>query len=162
MLPSNQCQPNCADGPTAVSVVSSRTKADAIEKLDERDNAHRAKVTRMSYCMFHFRLDDLGEFQLKNVGDATENVLLDECYPVLDKAREAARGMSRRKARKLIRQAVATERKRLWDSQPNPRPAKTELGRDLQKLLDAPAVMIDRAGRQAAETLSPSTDSGCK
>ena len=143
-------------------MVGARTKADAIEQLDEWDNADRAKVTRMSYCMFHLRLDDLGEFQLKGMGDATENVLVDECYPVLDKAREAARGLSPQKSRSLVRKAVATERKRLRDRHPKLKQAKTEWGRYLQKLLDAPAVMIDRAGSQAAKPLSPSTDSGCK
>ena len=42
------------------SIVNAKTKDDAIELLDEWGNAEQASLTRMTDCMFDFRLSDDG------------------------------------------------------------------------------------------------------
>ena len=46
------------------SIVSAKTKADAIELLDEWGNAEQALLSRMPDCMFDFRLRDDGQIEL--------------------------------------------------------------------------------------------------
>jgi hypothetical protein len=114
------------------SIVSSRTKHDAIELLDEWGNAEQASLNRMSDCMFDFRLSDDGQIQLAAVGEATEEYIMETCYPELQKALNAAEGTDSEDSRKQIRQAVERERTRLWDNQRPAKPAATELGREIQ------------------------------
>jgi hypothetical protein len=52
------------------SVVSAKTKSDAIELLDEWGNAEQASLSRMPDCMFDFRLDDDGQIELADIGEA--------------------------------------------------------------------------------------------
>src|SRR5215470_4418196 len=132
------------------SVVSARTKDDAIELLDEWGNAEQASLTRMSDCMFDFRLSDDGQIELGGVGEATEEYIMETCYPELQKAVSAAEGDDSEDSQKQIRQAVERERTRLWDNQPPAKPAATELGREIQKQLGAPSVVVDRIVRQVA------------
>src|SRR6266851_3298849 len=68
------------------SIVSARTKSGAIEMLDEWGNAEQASVTRMPDCMFDFRLDDDGQIELADIGEATHDYVMETCYPELDKA----------------------------------------------------------------------------
>jgi hypothetical protein len=42
------------------SIVSARTKDDAIELLDEWENAEQASLTPMTDCMFNIRLSNVG------------------------------------------------------------------------------------------------------
>jgi len=72
------------------SVVSAKTKSDAIELLDEWGNAEQASLTRMPDCMFDFRLDDDGQIELADIGEATYDHILRTCYPELEKTLEAA------------------------------------------------------------------------
>ena len=58
--------------------------------------------------------------------------------------------LTRRDSRKQIRQAVERERTRLWDNQRPAKLAATELGREIQKQLGAPSVVVDRIVRQVA------------
>ena len=132
------------------SIVSARTKDDAIELLDEWGNAEQASLTRMSDCMFDFRLSDDGRIELAGIGEATEEYLMETCYPELQKAVSATEGDDSEDSRKQIRQAVERERTRLWDNQPPAKPAATELGREIQKHLVAPSVVVDRIVRQVA------------
>ena len=53
------------------SIVNARTKGDAIELLDEWGNAEQASLTRMTDCMFDFRLSDEGEIELADIGEST-------------------------------------------------------------------------------------------
>jgi len=46
------------------SIVSDRTKDEAIEMLDEWGNAEQASLRRMADCMFDFRLSDDGQIEL--------------------------------------------------------------------------------------------------
>jgi hypothetical protein len=132
------------------SIVSARTKDDAIELLDEWGNAEQASVKRMTDCMFDFRLSDDGQIELGGIGEATEEYIMETCYPELQKAVSAAEGDDSDVSQRQIREAVERERTRLWDNQPAVKPAATQLGREIQKQLGAPSVVVDRIVRQVA------------
>ena len=68
------------------SIVNANTKSDAIELLDEWGNAEQASLKRMPDCMFDFRLRDDGEIELADIGGATRDLIMETCYPELDKA----------------------------------------------------------------------------
>src|SRR5215831_3702137 len=116
-----------------------RTKDDAIELLDELGNAEQASLTRMSACMFDFRLGDNGQIELAGIGEAAEEYIMETCYPELQKALSAAEGDDSDDSQRQIRGAVERERTRLGDDQPPATPAATQLGRDTQKQLGAPS-----------------------
>jgi hypothetical protein len=136
------------------SIVNANTKNDAIVLLDEWGNAEEASLKRMPDCMFDFRLSDDGEIELADIGGATRDFIMETCYPELDKAigtaeRDDGSDFSS-SGRKQIRDAVELERTRLRSSQPPTKDAETEIGRDIQKQIGAPSVLIDRMVRQAA------------
>ena len=116
----------------------------------EWGNAEQASLTRLSDCMFDFRLSDDGQIELGGIGEATEEYIMETCYPELQKAVSAAEGDDSDVSQRQIREAVERERTRLWDNQPPAKPAATELGREIQKQLGAPSVVVDRIVRQVA------------
>jgi hypothetical protein len=137
------------------SVVSAKSKNDAIELLDEWGNAEQASLTRMSDCMFDFRLDVEGQLELADIGEATHDHLMRTCYPELEKALETAEwddtGVAySADSRVRIREAVESERKRLWSNQPPAPVAQTEVGRQIQKQTGAASVVINRIVRRVA------------
>jgi hypothetical protein len=132
------------------SIVSARTKEDAIELLDEWGNAEQASLTRMTDCMFDFRLTDDGQIELSGIGESTEEYIMEACYPDLQQALSATEGGDSDDSQSQIRKAVERERTRLWDDQPATKPAATQLGRDIQKQLGAPSVVVDRIMRRVA------------
>jgi hypothetical protein len=137
------------------SIVNAKTKGDAIVLLDEWGNAEQAILTRLNDCMFDFRLADDGRIELANIGESTEERIMEACYPKLSDALataerdESEQGFSE-KGRQQIREAVELERTRLWDKQPQGKAAETELGRQIQDQIDAPSVLVDRIVRRAA------------
>jgi hypothetical protein len=137
------------------SIVNARTKDDAIELLDEWGNAEQATLTRMADCMFDFRLHDDGEIELANVGESTQESIMETCYPELDKAAATAEwedsglGYSA-KGLDQIRQAVELERTRLWEDQPPAKEAETAVGREIQKQTGAASVLVNRIVRDVA------------
>lgn len=138
------------------SIVSAKTKDDAIELLDEWGNAEQASLSRITDCMFDFRLGDEGQIELADIGESTHDGIMETCYPELDKAFASAEwdegglGYSE-KGHEQIRKAVELERTRLWSNQPPVREAETGLGRGIQKQLGAASVVIDRIVREAAK-----------
>src|ERR1700704_6665322 len=68
------------------SIVSAKTKNEAIELLDEWGNAEQASLTRMPDCMFDFNLHDDGHLELADIGEATHDRIMETCYPELDNA----------------------------------------------------------------------------
>jgi hypothetical protein len=138
------------------SIVNAQTKGDAIELLDEWGNAEQASLTRMTDCMFDFRLTDDGQIELAGIGEGTHDFIMETCYPKLDKAfataewDEAGLGYTE-KGHKQIREAVELERTRVWDSQPQGKEAETEVGRQIQKQTGAASVVINRIVREAAK-----------
>ena len=137
------------------SIVNAKTKADAIELLDEWGNAEQALLSRMTDCMFDFRLGDDGQIELADLGESTHDCIMETCYPELNKAFAAAEwdesglGYSE-KGRKQIREAVELERTRLWDSQPPAKEAETGLGREIQKQMGAASVVVNRIVQETA------------
>src|SRR5260370_37665303 len=67
------------------SIVNAKTKGDAIEMLDEWGNAEQALLSRMTDCMFDFRLGDDGQFELANIGESTHDGIMKTCFPDLNK-----------------------------------------------------------------------------
>jgi hypothetical protein len=137
------------------SVVSAKTKADAIVLLDEWGNAEQASLSRITDCMFDFRLSDDGQIELADIGESTHDCIMETCYPELGKTFASAEwdetGLYSEKGHEQIRKAVELERTRLWSSQPPVKEAQTELGRGIQKQLGAASVVIDRVVREAAK-----------
>ena len=69
-----------------VSFVSARNKEDAIETLDESDNAELAKLFQIGNFMLDFRLADTGELVFESFGEECETKIMAPAYPLLAKA----------------------------------------------------------------------------
>ncbi len=138
------------------SLVNAKTRGDAIEMLDEFGNAEQAILSRITDCMFDFRLSDEGDMELVDIGGSTRDGILETCYPHLNDALataecdETGRDYSR-KGREQIREAVELERTRMWDTQPAAKEAETDLGREIQKQTGAASVVVNRIVQEAAK-----------
>jgi hypothetical protein len=138
-----------------ISIVNAKTKAEAIELLDEWGNAEQASLTRITDCMFDFKLTDDGEIELAQIGESTRDCIMEIGYPELDKALTTA-GLDdteegyTAKGQQQIREAVELERTRLRGRLPPAKEAETELGREIQKQIDGPSVLVNRIVRDAA------------
>ena len=135
--------------------MNAKTKDEAIELLDEWGNAEQAFLTRMTDCMFDFRLTDEGKIELANISEYTEDRIMKTCYPNLADALATAEldeeGVEYSAAGlKQVREAVELERTRLWDSQPPSKEAETGIGREIQAQLGAASVVVNRIVREAA------------
>lgn len=130
-----------------VSIVSARNKDDAIEVLDEFDNADYAYISELKeQFLVNFRLNDDDQLELNEFGESTLNEIMETAFPKLEKTRSEDPA--------VIRQAVELERTRLWGKKKKTKEAKTEIGQRLQKELGAAAVVADRAvEREAREVL---------
>jgi hypothetical protein len=114
------------------SIVNAATKDDAIVLLDEWGNAEQASLKRMPDCMFDFRLRDDGEMELADIGGATQEFIMETCYPELAKASSSAEWDDdgwdfSSSGQETIRKAVESERTRLWKDQPKRRRRKRSL-----------------------------------
>jgi hypothetical protein len=143
--------------------VNAKTKDEAIEMLDEWGNAERAIISRMTDCMFDFRLGDDGRFELVDVGECTHDCVIEKCYPELNKALAAVEwdedGLDySAEGYRQIRAAVELERARLQGNQPPPKEAETGIGREIQKHTDTPSVVVNRIVREAARKRLQSTE----
>ena len=81
---------------------------------------------------------------------------MERCYPELNNAIATAErdedGLDySATGQRQIREAVELERKRVWDSQTPPKEAETGIGREIQKQIDAPSVLVNRIVREAAK-----------
>ena len=106
--------------------------------------------------MFDFRLSDQGDIELAQISECTNEIIMETCYPVLDEALGTAELEDQgheytQKGHEAIRKGVECERTRLWDKQPPPKDADTQLGREIQRQLDAPSVMVNRMVRRMAK-----------
>jgi hypothetical protein len=139
-----------------LSIVNAKTKAEAIEMLDEWGNAERAIVSRMTDCTIDFRLADDGQFELVDVGECTHENVIEKCYPELNKAFAAVEwdeeGLDySAEGYRQIRAAVELERTRQRGDQPPSKEAETGIGREIQRQTDAPSGVVDRIVREAAK-----------
>jgi hypothetical protein len=138
------------------SIVNAKTRGEAIEMLDEWGNAEQAILSRLTDCMFDFRLSDDGQIELVDIGESTHACILETCYPDLDEAFATAEWDEdgpdySEKGRKQIREAVELERTRLSGSQPLAKEAETGLGREIQKQTGAANVVVNRMVREVAK-----------
>jgi hypothetical protein len=145
------------------SIVSASTKSDAVELLDEWGNAEQALLARMPDCMFDFQLNDSGAIELADIGEATDDFIMETCYPELDQAFATAEwdesGVDfSTNGHAQIRAAVELERTRLRDSRRPVKAAETELGREVQRQTGAPSVLVNRILREAARKRLQSYD----
>src|ERR1700676_1543370 len=106
----------------------------------------------MPRCMFDFRLDDDGQIELAEIGEATDDCIMEVCYPELDNAFATAEWDETdldysAKGRERIRVAVELERTRLRDSHPAAKGAETGLGREIQRQTGAPSTLVNRTRR---------------
>ena len=134
------------------SVVWAANKGEAIENLDEVDNAEGCPLMAIRDFMVHFRLSDEGEIQFEGFGEATEDALFQLAYPMLDKALTDAlsdqAGNPTPEGIATIREAVDRECKRVRVRKV--KQPETELGRGIKKMMNAPTRMIDRTIREAS------------
>jgi len=134
------------------SVVMAETRRDALMALDEWAGAQPSWLTLMDACMLDFGLSDLGEIELRQVGEATADVIWENCYPelrqVLSRVHLLAdgdeKGYSEEEAVEIIRAAVEHERQRLRENQPDGPDAETEIGRELQRQLGTAGPVADK------------------
>ena len=117
------------------SLVAARSKADAVEKLDDVANAEGCPIIELSDAQVHFALTDDGELALDGLGEDMEVDIFDFCYPELAEARLAG---------KHVAQAVARERARADGKQAEADAPATERGRRMKADLDMSTTLINR------------------
>lgn len=141
------------------SVVQADSRREAIIELDEWAGAQPAWLVPMDQCMIDFRLNDQAEIHLVQFGEETTDFIWEQCYPALrallssDDAVGSGVGELKASAGEIIKAAVEHERKRLWTAPHDGTPAKTELGRELQKRLGTVGVVADRYVEIAASEI---------
>ena len=100
--------------------------------------------------MVDFRLNDRAEIELGIFGEETSEFIWEKCYPELDQVLSSDDVLNdlndnrSTEAANKIRKAVQHKRKRLWNAQREPTPAKTALSRELQKRLRTVGPVADR------------------
>jgi hypothetical protein len=141
------------------SLVKADDRKDAVVQLDEWAGAEPAWLIPLDTCMIDFRVTDGGEIELAEFGEETADFIWDKCYPELervlssDDVLEHLGGKRDREAANKIGRAVEHERKRLWHVQREGTPAKTALGRELQKRLGTVGPVADRYVEIAANEI---------
>jgi hypothetical protein len=123
-------------------LVTARSKAAAVEKLDEVANAEGCPMVELSEAQVHFALTDDGQLVLDGLGDDTEQNIFEFCYPVLGEALAAG---------KDVAGAVQIERDRGKDDRPEPEAPVTELGRRTNAELDMPTTIVNQMVSKAAK-----------
>ena len=122
------------------SLVSARTKAEAIERLDEVANAEGCPITRLEHLQVHFRLTDEGQLALDGLGEAMEEEIFGSCYPELEQALADGDDL-----------AVAVSRERDRVQVAAVKVPQTELGQRAKRELDMPTTLVDRIVSTAAK-----------
>ena len=128
------------------SFVSAANKQEAVETLDEIDNAEGCPLSVVEDFVVHFRLEEDGTIELEGFGEVTEEAVWKE-YPILDKTLvqviEKVKGESlTREDMQVIGEAVNKERERVKPQevqQPD-----TLLGQQIKNAKDAPTSIVDR------------------
>jgi hypothetical protein len=141
------------------SVVKAEDRKDAVVQLDQWAGAEPAWLVPLETCMVDFRLNDRGEIELDEFGEETGEFIWDKCYPELDQMLSSAgvskdrNGERNGETANKIRRAVEHERKRLWHTQEERTPAKTAIGRELQKRLGTVGPVADQYVEFAADQI---------
>ena len=137
-----------------ISFVEERTKDDAIEKLDEFGNADHSDIFQIREFLVDFRLSDEGTLELNygagtcGFGEETVSKIMEKAYPELDKLLMSDELEKLKEdspeCKRLVKEAVELERKRLWGKKKKLKEAKTELGKRVQREMGSSAVVADR------------------
>jgi hypothetical protein len=122
--------------------VLARSKADAVEKLDEVGNAEGCPMVELPEAQVHFALTNDGELALDGLGDATHQDIFEFCYPALAEALLDG---------KDVVKAVEWERARGEGARAEPEAPATEMGRRTKAELDMPTTIINRMVSKAAK-----------
>jgi hypothetical protein len=122
------------------SLVSARTKAEAIERLDEVANAEGCPITQIEHLQIHFTLTDEGQLALDGLGEAMEEEIFELCYPELEQALADGDDL-----------AVAVNRERDRVQVAAVKAPQTELGQRAKRELDMPTTLVDRLVSTAAK-----------
>lgn len=137
------------------SVVRANNKGEAVELLDEIGNAEGCPLVPLPTFMIHLRISDEGEVEFDSFCEATEHVLFELAYPLLNEALlniptdEA--GNPTPEGLIAISDAVAKERERI--RRKKVKEPDTERGREMKKIIRAPTRIIDRVIRESATKL---------
>jgi hypothetical protein len=140
------------------SVVKAESKRDALVQLDEWAGAEPSWLVQLGTFMADFRLDNSGDIEFNQFGEETNGFIREHCYPELEAvlASDAVTSLSgdySAAEKEVIKKAVEHERKRLWDSQREGAPAKTELGKRLQKTMGTTGAVADAYVKFAGERI---------
>jgi len=141
------------------SLIKADDRKDAVVQLDEWAGAEPAWLVPLETCMVDFHLNDRGEIELGEFGEETGEFIWEKCYPELQQVLSSEdvlkhrNGKRNREAANKIRRAVAHERNRLWHAQKEGTPAKTAIGRELQKRLGTVGPVADQYVEFAADQI---------
>jgi hypothetical protein len=108
--------------------------------------------------MADFRLDDDGTIAFNTFGEETNNFIREHCYPELEAmlASDGVRsdpGQYSSVEKEVVKAAVERERTRLWKNLPEGAPAKTELGKRIQKSMRTTGPVADHYVKLAAKRI---------
>ena len=146
-----------------VSIVTARSKDDAIVRLDEFENAESAEIWRLPDLLVDFGLNDEGRLQLNTFGETTEKEIMDRAFPDLEATLTSddllALDERSDEYRERVRQAVERERQRIVGHQrKRVRRPRTELGRRIQKETGAATALVDLWVDELGEKILDKTD----
>ncbi|MDQ2841600.1 MAG: hypothetical protein M3Y72_11300 [Acidobacteriota bacterium] len=140
------------------SIVKAASKREAIIDLDEWAGAHPSWLIPLNTFMVDFRLDDSGQIELNSFGEETVDLIRSHCYPELDAVLTSDALTSGPEEysdaqKEMTREAVERERTRLWHLQPEGPAAKTQFGKDLQKIMGTTGTVADHYVELATKDL---------
>lgn len=140
------------------SVVKADTKREALVELDQWAGAEAEWLVPLENFMVDFRLDDSGTIELNEFGEETHNFVREHCYPELEAVLASAAiksdpGQYSPVEKEIVRKAVERERTRLWNSSIEGVPAKTELGKRIQKSMGTTGAVADHYVKVAAKRI---------
>jgi len=148
-----------------LSIVAAPNREEATVRLDEFGNADEAELVQVGEFLADFRLNDRGDLELSEFGEATYYRIMEKGYPLLWETMVSDPLTSvkedGRRYRQIVRDAVEAERQRMPRRKKRLKQAKTERGRSLQQAHDLPALKADRlAGKRVKEVLDETDDDG--
>ncbi len=140
------------------SVVKADTKREALVELDQWAGAEAEWLVPLENFMVDFRLDDSGRIEPNEFGEETHNFVREHCYPELEAVLASAAiksdpGQYSPVEKEIVRKAVERERTRLWNGGIEGVPAKTELGKRIQKSMGTTGAVADHYVKVAAKRI---------
>jgi hypothetical protein len=140
------------------SVVKADTKREALVELDQWAGGEAEWLVPLDNFMVDFRLDDSGTTELNEFGEQTHNFVREHCYPELEAVLASAgiksdRGNYSPVEKEIVKKAVERERTRLWNGGIEGVPAKTELGKRIQKSMGTTGAVADHYVKVAAKRI---------